>query len=197
MFNGPPDMMNVPQGTNFVTKLKTKILQTMDYVLQCRNDEEALNGWRLLCSHGVSLVRLAIEDDELQKLKKADRWMELADKILASWPPQTFEKTSWVIESNGRMAGNYDHYQVEVPQELLELGMRALEKEKYNVIVNKLTGLWGDCYSIAQAVGYLNLEEEIEIPVTRNYGDKDIADDVRGRMLRRKNVAQDGQTPPR
>lgn len=196
MFNGPPDMMNVPQGTPFVTKLKTKILQAMDYVLQCRNDEEALNGWRLLCSHGVAMVRLAVEDDELQKLKKADHWMALADKILASWPPKTYEKTNLTMESNG-YRGEYDHYCVEVRTPDLDLGLRSLEKEKYNVIANNLMGIWGDCYSIAQAVGYLNLEEEIEIPVARNYGDKDIAEDVRGRMLRRKPTPQDGLTPPR
>lgn len=197
MYNGPPDMMNVPQGMPFVTKLKTKILQCMDYVLQCNNDEMALNAWRLLCTHGVALVRLAEEDDKFRELQLADKWRKLAEKVISEWPPKTYEKTSWVIESNGRMSGNYDHYAVEVPQELLELGMRALEKEKYNVIVNKLTGIWGDCYSIAQAVGYLNLEEEIEIPVSRNYGDKDIADDVRGRMLKRKPVSQDGQIQPR
>lgn len=166
MFNAPTNMMNMPQGMNFVTKLKTKILQAMDYVLQCRNDEEALNGWRLLCSHGVAMVRLAVEDDMFTKakLKNPDTWKALSEAILSEWPIKTFEKTDVVRETDG-YRGLYDGYCVEVRSQDLDLGLRSLDKEKYNVIANKLMAFWGDCYSIALAVGYLNLEEEIEIPV--------------------------------
>ena len=191
----PPDMMNLQMHTPFVTKLKTKILQCMDYVLQCRTDEEALNGWRLLCSHGVALVRLAVEEKRLEKLDGRDMWVKLAEEVLEKWPPKTFEKTSLTIESNDRYRGEYDHYCVELRSEDLDLGLRSLKDEKYNVINNGLMGLWGDCLSIAEAVGYLDIDETIEIPVSRAYGDKDIEDDVSGRLLRRRMPQNDGIQP--
>jgi hypothetical protein len=158
-------MMSLPQGTNFVTKLKTKILYRMDYIMQCKNDEESLNAWRLLCGDGVTLVRLAMNDGLIKGLPMNDYYEKLAQKVIDSWPPQTFEKTNLKIESNGRYRGNYDHYCVELRAEDLELGLRSLEKEKYNVIANKLMAMWGDCYSIAMVVGFFDLNEEIEIPV--------------------------------
>ena len=197
MYNPPADSMNIPTGTPFVTKLKTKILFRMDYIMQCKNDEESLNAWRLLCGDGITLVRLALNDGLIDTLPMKDYYQKLATSILDRWPPQTYEKTNLKIESNGRYRGNYDHYCVEVRAEDLEMGLRSLEKEKYNVIANKLMTLWGDCYSIAMVVGYLNLEEEIEIPVRREYGDKDITDGVSGRMLRRKTSQQSEPTPPR
>lgn len=197
MYNPPPDIMNLQTGTPFVTKLKTKILFRMDYIMQCKSDEESLNAWRLLCGDGITLVRLALNDKELDRLPMKAYYQALANKVIESWPPQTFEKTNLKIESNGRYRGNYDHYCVELRAEDLDLGLRSLEKEKYNVIANKLMAMWGDCYSIAMAVGYLNLEEEIELPVKREYGDKDIADNVQGRMLRRKTSPPAELTPPR
>ncbi len=88
-------MMNVSSGMPFVTKLKTKIIQTMDFVLQCENDERALNGWRLLCSHGVALVRMALNDGELDKptINDPAKWKALAEEIVQNWPPKTAEKT--------------------------------------------------------------------------------------------------------
>src|SRR4030042_1157394 len=163
--HGPIDNMNVPTGTPFVTKLKTKILFTMDYVLQCETDERSRNGWRLLCTHGIALVRLALDEKKLEGFPETNEWLALAKKCLDAWPPKTYEKTSVVIESNGRYRGLYDHYSVEMQREDLELGMRSLKEEKNTVIVDKMMTLWGDCYSIGLAAGYLNLEEEIEIPV--------------------------------
>ena len=196
MYGGPPDSMNMPMGMPFVTKLKTKILLRMDYVLQCKDDESALNGWRLLCDDGIALVRLAIENGELDKLHNPDLWKDLAEKILLAWPPKTFEKTK-VSRTGYGYQGEYDHYMVEVNREDLAFGLRSLEKEKYNVINSKLMEIWGDCYSIAMAVKYLDLEEQIEIPVNRDYGDRDITDGVSGRMLRRKTSQQSEPTLPR
>lgn len=163
-FNGPIDSMHLQTGTPYVTKLKTKILYRMDFILQCKSDEESLNGWRLLCGDGVAMVRLAMDDGELEKTKNPIMWKNLATKILEAWPPQTFEKTNQIRETGGYRL-EYDHYCVEVETQDLPYAQRTLEKEKYNVIANKLMGIWGDCYSIAMVVGYLNLEEEIEIPV--------------------------------
>jgi len=160
----------------FVTKLKTKILQTMDFVLQCENDEKALNGWRLLCSHGVALVRMAINDKEFDKLDDPEKWKKLANDIVTNWPPKTAERTS-LVPWGDRYSGHYDHYEVVINREDLELGIRSLEQEKYNVICSRLMKLWGDCYSIILAVNYLNLEEEIEIPV--QMGDKYTKDKMR------------------
>ena len=181
---GPPspNTIGLQMGTPFVTKLKTKILQCMDYVLICKTDEESLNGWRLLCSHGVALVRLAVEEGRLEKLEGKDMWLKLAEDVLEKWPPQTFEKTSLKIESSGRYRGMYDHYSVEIHREDLDLGLRSLRNEKYNVITNTLMGLWGDCLSIAEAAGYLDIDEQIEIPVDRRYySDKDVSSEMSSR----------------
>lgn len=164
MMNQPPDFMNLPQGTPYVTKLKSKILFRMDYVLQCQDDEAALNGWRLLCADGVMMVRLALEAGMLDDLNNSQIWKDLAEKIIGMWPLKTAEKTSVVRETEGYRC-NYDHYSVEVRTYDLELGLRSLEREKYNVINSTLASIWGDCYAIAMAVGFLDLEEEIEIPV--------------------------------
>jgi hypothetical protein len=196
MFNGPPDSLNISTGTPFVTKLKTKILFRMDYIMQCKNDEESLNAWRLLCADGVSLVRLALNDGLIKDLPMSDYFQKLATGILNDWPPQTFEKTNLKIESNNRYRGNYDHYCVEVRAEDLDMGLRSLEKEKYNVIANKLMTLWGDCYSVALAVGFLDINEEIEIPVKREYGGGDISSELRSRRGPPRPV-KDAPTPPR
>jgi len=157
-------MMNVPASTPYVTKLKSKILFRMDYVLTCENDEMALNGWRLLCADGIALVRLAKEEGRLDELKNADFWNKLADEVIAKWPHKTAEKTSVVRETEGYRC-KYDHYTVEVRSYDLPLGLDSLKGEKYNVINSALASIWGDCYSIAVAAEYLNLEEQIEIPV--------------------------------
>lgn len=175
-------MMNIPTGTPYVTKLKSKILFLMDYVQQCRTDEEALNGWRLLCSHGVAMVRMAINDGALDKLENPDSWKALAKSILGNWPPRTAEKTTIKVESGGRYRGNYDHYCVEVNKEDLALGLESLNREKYNVINSGLMSTWGDCYSIALAVGYFDLEEQIEIPVqTQSFSDKTVREKIESR----------------
>jgi hypothetical protein len=192
---GGPDIMNMPPGGQFVTKLKTKILVCMDYVLQCRNDEEAMNGWRLLCSHGVSLVRLALEEKRFDVLDDKDRWVALAESVIARWPPKTYEKTSVTIQSSDRYLGKYDHYSVQVQREDLDLGMRSLEKEKYNVINNTLMALWGDAYSCAQAARYLDIDETIEIPVRREYGDHDISDELASRSGSKRRLTDDQIRP--
>jgi hypothetical protein len=170
-------MMQVPTGMPFVTKLKTKIIQAMDYVLTCENDEKALNGWRLLCTHGVALIRMAVNDGELDKLHEPEKWKELANEIISNWPPKTAEKTS-LVPWGDRYRGQYDHYSVVVNREDLDLGRISLREEKYNVICSRLMKLWGDCYSIILVVNYLNLEEEIELPVTREYTGKSMEGDT-------------------
>jgi hypothetical protein len=153
----------------------------MDYVLQCKDDESALNGWRLLCDDGIALVRLAVENGELDKLTQADMWKALAEKILVGWPPKTYEKTK-ILRTGYGYQGEFDHYMVEVNREDLAYALRSLEKEKYNVINSKLMETWGDCYSIAIAVRYFDPEEQIEIPVQRSfYSDKDISGELASR----------------
>ena len=164
MHNHPIDYMNLPLGMQAVTKLKTKILLRMDYVLQCETDEKALNGWRLLCADGIALVRMALEEGAFDKLKNAESWKTMAQELIKKWPPKTFEKTEVVREGYGYRA-NYDGYCIEIRQNDLELGLRSLDKEKYNVINTTQMAFWGDCYSIIMVVGYLDLEEQIEIPV--------------------------------
>lgn len=184
MWNAPSDMMHVPTGTPYVTKLKSKILFLMDYVQQCRTDEEALNGWRLLCTHGIALVRMALNDGALDKLEEPELWKALAKKVLDNWPPKTAEKTTIKVESGGRYRGNYDHYCVEVNKEDLQLGLDSLNREKYNVINANLMKLWGDCYSIALAVNYFNLDEEIEIPISpQAYTSKSMEQDTSSRRM--------------
>lgn len=178
MWNPSPDMLNIPIGTPYVTKLKSKILFLMDYVQQCRTDEEALNGWRLLCAHGIALVRMAINDKLLDSLENPEKWKTLAESVLANWPPRTAEKTTIKVESGGRYRGNYDHYCVEVNKEDLQLGLESLNREKYNVINSGLMKTWGDCWSIALVVNFFTLNEEIEIPIRREYSDKSMEADT-------------------
>ena len=177
----PPDVMQLQQGASFVTKLKTKILLRMDYVLQCQGDEEALNGWRLLCGDGVALVRMAVEKRAFDQLDTPEPWIKLAESVLAKWPLKTAEKTS-VVRETGCYRCEYDHYNVEVRKEDLELGLQSLKEEKFNVINSTLASIWGDCYSIILIVGYLDLEEQIELPVQRDYySDKDISSEMSSR----------------
>jgi hypothetical protein len=196
MYSNPPEMMNVSSGMPFVTKLKTKIIQTMDFVLQCENDERALNGWRLLCSHGVALVRLAVNDGEFDKsaIKDPEKWKALADEIIKNWPPKTAEKTQ-LVPWGDRYSGHYDHYEVVINREDLQLGIESLKQEKYNVICSRLMKLWGDCYSIILVVNYLNIDEEIELPVTREYTGKSMEGDTGQR--RQPKRQQSDQKPPR
>jgi len=183
MYNAPPDMMQVPTGMPFVTKLKTKIIQAMDYVLQCENDERALNGWRLLCSYGVAFVRMALNDGEFDRpeIKDPEKWKVLANEIINNWPPKTAEKTS-IVPWGNRYRGQYDHYSVVVNREDIEVGRQSLREEKYNVICSRLMKLWGDCLSVLVVVGYFNLNEEIEIPVQMmSYTDKTLRDKIESR----------------
>ena len=185
---GPTEMMNVPSSTPYVTKLKSKILFRMDYVLTCENDEAALNGWRLLCADGIVLVRMALEEGRLDELKNAKMWNKLAQDVIDKWPFETAEKTSVIMEGDGYRC-EYDGYCVEMRNHDLELGLRSLEREKYNVINSALASIWGDCYSIAMVAEYLNLEEQIELPV--HMGDEYTKDKMRHGIGRHTPV--DGQ----
>jgi hypothetical protein len=165
MWNPPPDAHIVASGTPYVTKLRAKIIQTMDYILMCEDSEKAINGWELLCTHGYGLVRMAINDGKLNSLTNPETWKKLADQLINEWPPKTFEKTTIVPCADGRYKGSYDHYSVTVDREHIEHAQRSLEKESQNVIRSRLMKYWGECYAILLAVNYLNLEDEIAVPV--------------------------------
>ena len=180
-------------GTTYVTKLRTKIVQAMDYVLQCDNDQMALNGWRQLCSHGFALVNLAHKEGKLEPLGPV--WIEMAELLLKEWPPKSSEATKTSVEGN-RVRCNFDHFDVVVPVEHLQIGLDSLKRESDSCCCDRLMSYWGRCYSVILAVNYLNLEDEIEIPIQLDgrYTDKNLSSDTQSRRLPQRQI---GPTRPK
>ena len=165
MWSPPPEMGSVTPGTPYITTLRARIIQTMDYVLTCKDSEEAINAWEQLCCHGYALIKMGLALGDFDGLKNAEQLKESAQKLVDSWPPKSAEKTSITPCADGRYRAKYDSYVATVDREHIDQARQSLKEESQNVIRGRLMKFWGECYSYLLILNYLNLKDEIAVPV--------------------------------
>lgn len=195
-----PEYAGIPQQTAFVRTVRSKVIQLIDEITHCNNDEAALNGWRQLCAYGIAIV-MDLEQQGKIPTKKDDGedWRALVNRLKKDWNElKTSEKTQIEI---GR-EGNFEYYLVQWDSYVgkfaradLNQGVAIMDREKYNAICHRLMQFWGLCESILFASGALSLSDKVEVPLPMDsYGADQLFEGVSSRKVLKR---QDSQKQPR
>jgi len=183
-------------GAISIKNIRSKIIELQDMIAHCENDEQALNGWRELCAYGLALILDTRQQNMLPKTNDGGTdWEELVRTLRNDWDKlKTSEKTEiTLVREGGREKYNiqWDSYVgVFAPAEF-ELGIRIMDKEKYNAICHRLMQFWGLCEAVLFASGVFLIDSKIDIPEKplNVYTDKQMEEDITGRrMPKRQNV---------
>jgi len=180
-----------------VKNIRSKIIELQDMISQCDNDEQALNGWRELCAYGLALILDTRQQKMLPKKNEGGTdWDAMVVKLRDDWDKlKTSEKTeiSLVREGNReKYSIQWDSYVGTFAPAEFELGIRIMDKEKYNAICHRLMQFWGLCEAVLFASGVFLIDSKIEIPEKplNVYTEKDMGDDITGRRMPRRQNAQ-------
>lgn len=184
-----PDLAMLPPRTAMIQSLKTKVFQTLDWAMQCRSDEEALNAWRSMCAHGFSLVSLVVAEGALNDM----------DCELIDWKARVrliFDKFD-KLETHGKTkisrkpvgdttvyGAQFDGFESEAEPQDLPYMLDSLNRDKYNRVCTNLMRFWGLCESVILATGAIGLNEQLETPIStaRPYTERDIMSGIAERM---------------
>ena len=189
MSYGPEgDLYKVPQAAVGIRTLRSKVIEALDDVRRAPDDERAVNGWRELCSYGLSIVVDITQRGKLPVDNGTVDWQSEVVRLQKEWGQmRTSEKTEINLIREGGMAKYSMQWDTVVgifaPAEF-ELGIRVMDKEKYNAICHRLMQFWGSCLSIMMASGELVLDDKVETPVMPD--DRYSRDKMKGGMDRWK-----------
>jgi hypothetical protein len=186
-------MIGVPADSTKITTLRTKVIQTLDYVCVCPTDSMAINAWRTLCGHGYAMVSYLVfkEPDRLAALKESREyidWDKRIKDIFDSFPKlQTHANTTTEVESAGESTicrAYFDGFDMRCLDKDLPLILEALAEDKHSRFCTNLMKFWGLCESVAMAAGLLTLDDEIEIPVSpnREYREQDLMSGIASKI---------------
>jgi hypothetical protein len=168
-YGGDSDLYKAPQAAVGIRTLRTKIIEALDDVRRAPDDERAVNGWRELCSYGLSIVLDIAQRKKLPENNGTVDWPAEVKRLQKEWNEmKTSEKTNITTNREGGytvMSLQWDSYVGEVPPELFMQGVAVMDKEKYNAICHRLMQFWGSCLSIIMASGELVLDDKVETPV--------------------------------
>jgi hypothetical protein len=182
------DLYKMPQQAVGIRTLRTKIIEALDDVRHAPNDERAVNGWRELCSYGLSIVIDITQRGKLPVNNGTVDWKAEVQRLQKEWGEmKTSEKTEITTNREGDytvISMRWDSIVGEVPPELFMQGVQVMDKEKYNAICHRLMQFWGSCLSIIMASGELVLDDKVETPVLAD--DRYSRDKMKGGMDRWK-----------
>jgi len=189
------DLYKVPQAAVGIRTLRTKLIECLDDVRRAPNDEIAVNGWRELCSYGLAIVQDVAQREKLPVDNGTLDWKGEVSRLQKEWQElKTSEKTEIKLVREGgreKYSIEWDHYVGSFAPAEFEMGVRIMDKEKYNAICHRLMQFWGSCLSIIMAAGELVLDDKVETPVMPD--DRYSRDKMKGGIDRWKTEKESGR----